>query len=177
MKTSILLLSLLLLAGCLRPPEGVRPVESFDLGRYLGTWYEIARLDHRFERGLTQVSAHYSPRSDGGITVLNRGYNSRTGEWKEATGRAYPLGEPQLASLKVSFFRPFYGGYHVIELDRDNYGYALVCGPGRDYLWILARTPTLDAAVIRQLVAKAKALGFDTEGLIFVDQQEPPRGD
>lgn len=176
MKNSILLLSLLLLAGCLRPPQGVGPVESFDLGRYLGTWYEIARLDHRFERGLTHVSAHYSPRSDGGIKVLNRGYNPQTGEWKEVTGRAYLLGAPEQASLKVSFFRPFYGGYHVIELDRDNYAYALVCGPSRDYLWILARTPTLDAAVTRQLLAKAKALGFDTEGLIFVDQQEPPDG-
>lgn len=176
MKPSILLFSLLLLTGCARLPQGIQAVDNFDLGRYLGTWYEIARLDHRFERGLTQVSANYSLRPDGGVKVLNRGYNPQTGVWKEATGRAYLLGEPRKASLKVSFFWPFYAGYHVIDLDRDNYAYALVCGPDRDYLWILARSRTLDAAVTRQLVAKAKALGFDTEGLIFVDQQEPPKG-
>lgn len=176
MKNSILLLSLLLLAGCARLPQGIQAVDNFDLGRYLGTWYEIARLDHRFERGLTHVSAKYSLRPDGGIKVSNRGYNPKTGEWKEATGRAYLLGQSQQASLKVSFFWPFYAGYHVIELDRENYAYALVCGPDRDYLWILSRTRTLDASVTQQLVDRAKALGFDTEGLLFVDQQEPPKG-
>jgi len=176
MKPSILLLSLMLLAGCARPPKGIQPVESFDLGRYLGTWYEIARLDHRFERGLTHVSAEYSLRPDGGVKVLNRGYKPKRGEWKEATGRAYLLGTPQQASLKVSFFWPFYAGYHVIDLDLEHYSYALVCGPDRDYLWILSRTRTLDAVVTEQLVAKAKALGFGTEKLIYVDQQNAPDG-
>lgn len=172
MKTTTLLCSLLMLVGCSSVPQGVAPVASFDLERYLGTWYEIARLDHRFERGLSRVSANYSKRPDGGIDVLNRGYNKTTGEWKEATGRAYPLGSAQTASLKVTFFWPFYAGYHVIDLDQQNYTYALVSGPDRDYLWILSRTPTLDKAVIQQLVEKASELGFATDDLIFVEQQD-----
>ena len=170
MKTSTLLCSLLILVGCSSVPRGIEPVASFDLDRYLGTWYEIARLDHRFERGLSQVSADYSRRADGGIKVLNRGYNSATGEWKEATGRAYPLGSPQQGSLKVSFFWPFYAGYHVIELDQQDYNYALVSGPDRDYLWLLSRTPILDKAITQKLVDKATGLGFATSDLIFVDQ-------
>ena len=172
MKSTTLLCSLLMLFGCSSVPKGIAPVASFDLERYLGTWYEIARLDHRFERGLSQVSANYSKRPDGGIDVLNRGYNSETGDWKEATGRAYPLGSPQQGSLKVSFFWPFYAGYHLIELDQKDYAYALVCGPDRDYLWILSRTRTLDQAVTAQLIGKAQALGFATSELIFVEQQD-----
>lgn len=156
------------LSGCTGLPEGVRPVAGFELERYLGTWYEIARLDHRFERGLSEVTATYSPRPDGGIDVLNRGYESAEGEWREARGRAYFLGEPQVASLKVSFFGPFYGGYHVLALDPD-YGWALVSGPSRDYLWILARRPELPAEVTGALVDQARALGYPVEGLIFVD--------
>jgi apolipoprotein D and lipocalin family protein len=172
MKTTTLLCSLFILFGCTSAPKGVTPVAPFELERYLGTWYEIARLDHRFERGLSRVSANYSKRPDGGIDVLNRGYNSATGEWKEATGRAYPLGSPQQGSLKVSFFWPFYAGYHVIELDRQAYSYALVSGPDTDYLWILSRTRTLAQETTRKLVDRAAELGFDTSGLIFVDQRE-----
>lgn len=162
----------MMLFGCTRIPQGMEAVGNFELERYLGTWYEIARLDHPFERGLSRVSAQYSMRADGGITVLNRGYDSSTGQWKEATGRAYPLATPQQASLKVSFFRPFYGGYHVIELERENYSYALVSGPTRDYLWILSRTAKLEAEILKQRVNKAARLGFDTDSLIFVDHQE-----
>ena len=172
MKTTTLLCSLFMLFGCTSTPKGIIPVETFDLDRYLGTWYEIARLDHRFERGLNRVSANYNKRSDGGVDVLNRGYNNETGEWKEATGRAYLLGSPQTASLKVTFFWPFYAGYHVIELDHQDYSYALVSGPDRDYLWILSRTPTLDKTIRQRLVDKATRLGFATSDLIFVDQQE-----
>ena len=172
MKTSTFLCSLFMLFGCSHAPQGITPIEDFDLGRYLGIWYEIARLDHRFERGLNRVSANYSRRTDGGIDVLNRGYNSETGEWKEAAGRAYPLGSPEQGSLKVSFFWPFYAGYHVIDLDQKDYAYALVCGPDRDYLWILSRTRTLDPDVTAQLIDKAQALGFATSELIFVVQQD-----
>ena len=108
------------LGGCaVAPPAGVTPITGFELNRYLGPWYEIARLDHSFERGLSNVSATYGRREDGGVQVMNRGYDDRQGIWKEAEGRAYFLGEPTVGSLKVSFFGPFYGGYHLIALDQD----------------------------------------------------------
>ena len=159
-----------LLAGCSYTPEGVQPVTNFQLERYLGTWYEIVRLDHRFERGLSRVSANYSERADGGIAVINRGYDTNKERWKEATGRAYFVGEPTVARLKVTFFWPFYGGYNVIELDPE-YRYALVAGPSRKYLWVLSRTRQLDEQVLSELLAKAKRLGFATEQLIRVKQE------
>lgn len=169
MKTLFLLCGTFLLTGCAFTPSGVAPVERFELDRYLGTWYEIARLDHRFERGLNQVSATYSIRPDGGVDIVNRGRVSATGQWKEAKGRAYFVGPQDVAQLKVTFFWPFYGGYNVIELDRENYSYALLCGPDRKYLWILARSAQLDRSIIDPLIAKAERLGFDTSQLIFVD--------
>lgn len=172
MKTTIFLSSLLMLFGCTAVPKGITPVASFELERYLGTWYEIARLDHHFERGLSRVSATYSKRTDGGIDVINRGYNSVTGEWKEATGKAYPLRSSQQGSLKVSFFWPFYAGYHVIALDQQDYSYALVSGPDRDYLWVLSRARMLDAATLQKLTNRATELGFATDSLIFVEQDE-----
>ena len=172
MKSIALLFGSFLLAGCTAAPQGIMPVDNFDLDRYLGTWYEIARLDHRFERGLSQVSATYSKRSDGGVDVINRGFNSQANKWKEAKGRAYFIGEPDVARLKVTFFWPFYGGYNVIELDQENYSYALICGPNKKYLWLLARTKILDAGIKESLIAKAKALGFNTSELILVKQEE-----
>lgn len=161
-----------LLFGCIGPPPGVRPVAGFSLERYLGVWYEIARLDHRFERGLTDVSAAYSLREGGGIEVLNRGFDPAAGKWKEIRGRAYPVGSEGQGSLKVSFFGPFYGGYHVIRLDEADYGHALVCGPSRSYLWILARNPRLDRETTARLIETAKGLGFATDGLIFVAHEK-----
>nr|MCU0842239.1 lipocalin family protein [Thiobacillaceae bacterium] len=148
----------LLLGGCTGVPEGVQPVRGFDLDRYLGTWYEIARLDHSFERGLTDVSATYSRRGDGGVRVLNRGWDPGKGKWKEAEGKAYLLGAADVASLKVSFFGPFYGGYHVFALDPD-YRWAMLSGPSRDYFWILARTPQLPDTVLQPLLARARQAG------------------
>jgi apolipoprotein D and lipocalin family protein len=165
----LLLVLLLLAGGCTAPPAGVQPVTGFDPQRYLGTWYEIARLDHRFERGLTRVSANYRRRTDGGLDVVNRGYDPDTGAWKEATGKAYFTGTQDTGSLRVSFFGPFYGGYHVIGLDRQDYAWAMVCGPDRDYLWILARTPNPDEAIIDRLLQQAASLGFATDELVFVD--------
>ncbi|MBE0576611.1 MAG: lipocalin family protein [Desulfuromonadales bacterium] len=170
MKFLVLLLGAFLLAGCTVTPNGITPLENFDIDRYLGTWYEIARLDHRFERGLSQITATYSKRPDSGIDVLNRGLDNKTGKWKEAKGRAYFISGPDVARLKVTFFWPFYGGYNVIALDREHYANALVCGPNRNYLWILARTRQLDESVLQQLTEKAERLGFDTSQLIFVDQ-------
>jgi apolipoprotein D and lipocalin family protein len=158
---------LIALTSCTTVPDGVEPVRGFELDRYLGRWYEIARLDHSFERGLSRVTADYSRRDDGGIRVVNRGYDEAAGAWKEAEGRAYLIGEADVASLKVSFFGPFYGGYHVIALDTD-YRWALVAGPDHDYLWILAREPELDPAIFARLVARAEAGGFPVSQLIRV---------
>ena len=168
MTRKLILFLLILLTGCVAIPQGIEPVRGFDVSRYLGTWYEIARLDHPFERGLEKVSAQYSLRDDGGIDVLNRGYDPRAGVWKQVRGRAYFVGDPQTGRLKVSFFGPFYGGYNVIDLDRKDYAHALVCGPDRSYLWILARSPGMDESAKDSLIRKAKAFGFETEKLIFV---------
>jgi apolipoprotein D and lipocalin family protein len=135
-----------------------------------------ARLDHRFERGMSDVTANYSMRDDGSVCVVNRGYKVGDGEWDEATGKAYFVGDSDVGQLKVSFFGPFYGGYNVIELDKDNYQYALIAGPDRSYLWIRARSAELDDRVLAKLVAKAENLGFATDELIYVDhsRMNPP---
>lgn len=165
----ISLLCLVTLVACsTTPPEGLVPVTPFDLNRYLGQWYEIARLDHAFERGMSDVSATYQLQADGSVKVVNRGYNAERKTWKEAIGRALFVGDTRTASLKVSFFGPFYGGYHVIVLD-PNYRWSLVTGPDRDYLWILARDPILSDEIQKELISKAKALGFATDKLIWVN--------
>ena len=163
----ILILFVLLATGCVSIPDNITPVTSFQIERYLGKWYEIARLDHRFERGLTQISAEYSMRPDGGLKVLNRGYSNEKQEWSEAEGRGYFVQSPNEAYLKVSFFGPFFGSYIVFELDTVNYQYALISGPDKSYFWLLARTPTIDDNLKKKLIAKAAALGFDTTKLIF----------
>lgn len=150
------------------PPKGVTPVGNFDASRYLGKWYEVARLENRFERGLQRVSATYGQRRDGGISVVNRGYDPRTGKWSESDGKAYFTGKPTTGALKVSFFGPFYGGYNIIALD-DNYQYALVSGPDRDYLWILSRTPGIPASVKAEYLRLASSLGFKTDRLVWVN--------
>ncbi len=157
-----------LLAGCAGIPHGVEAVKGFDANRYLGTWYEIARLDHPFERGLSKVRAEYTLRGDGGINVTNIGFDPRKNVWKKATGKAYFVEGPNVGRLKVSFFGPFYGGYNILELDGD-YSRALVCGPSRKYLWILARKPEMEENIKADLVEKARSLGFDTSKLIFVE--------
>ena len=162
-----LILFVLLATGCVSIPDNITPVTSFQIERYLGKWYEIARLDHRFERGLTQISAEYSMRPDGGLKVLNRGYSKEKQEWSEAEGRGYFVQSPNEAYLKVSFFGPFFGSYIVFELDTVNYQYALISGPDKSYFWLLARTPTIDDNLKKKLITKAAALGFDTKKLIF----------
>jgi apolipoprotein D and lipocalin family protein len=158
-----------MLAGCGQIPGGVEPVREFDAARYLGTWYEIARLDHGFERGLTRVTATYRAREDGGIEVLNRGFDVAKGEWREARGRARFVGPRDVAQLEVSFFGPFYGGYNVVALD-PAYSIALVAGPSRSYLWILSRRPDPPSEQVQGLVARARELGFDTGALVYVSQ-------
>ncbi len=157
-----------LLYACTGMPERVTPVSDFDVGRYLGKWYEIARLNHGFERGLEKVTARYSLRADGGIKVVNRGLDVSRGEWRQAEGKAYFIDDRQTGRLRVSFFGPFYGSYNIIAVDRPDYRYALVCGPDTSYLWILARAPDLDPLIVERLVVRAQALGFDTSQLIYV---------
>lgn len=171
MKKIYLILCSFFFAGCsaVSVPEGIETVNDFDLNRYLGKWYEIARLDHSFERGLEKVSAEYQLREDGGVRVINRGFNVSKNKWKDIEGKAYFTGDSKKGELKVSFFGPFYGAYNIIELDKAGYTYSLVCGPDRSYLWILARTPDPDKKIIERLIQKAAASGFNTEGLIFVN--------
>ena len=158
----------LLVAGCTGMPQGVTPVTGFDVNRYLGEWYEIARLDHSFERGMEKITAQYSLNPDGSLRVVNRGFDVASGQWREAEGKARFIDDPQTGRLKVSFFGPFYGGYNIIKLDHSGYRYALVCGPDTSYLWILARSPDLDRTIVEQLVSYAADLGFDTSQLIYV---------
>ncbi|QKJ86264.1 lipocalin family protein [Paramixta manurensis] len=152
-----------------KPPKGVQPVTGFDANRYLGKWYEVARLENRFERGLEQVTATYGKRRDGGISVLNRGYDPVKNRWSASEGKAYFTGKPTTAALKVSFFGPFYGGYNVIRLDED-YQYALVSGPNRDYLWLLSRTPAIPDSVKQDYLNTARGLGFRVSQLVWAKQ-------
>lgn len=171
MLKNLTVLFALFLAGCAGMPENVRPVDNFRLDDYLGKWYEIARLDHSFERGLSRVSAEYTLRDDGGVKVVNRGYSAKEGKWKDVEGKAFFVQNPDQGYLKVSFFGPFYGSYIVFELDHEQYQYALVSGPNTSYLWILARTPKLSDDIRDELVKKAAARGFDTNALIFVEHE------
>ena len=161
----------LFLGGCLGMPKSVTPVDHFELTRYLGKWYEIARLDHPFERDMEQVFAEYSLRDDGGVHVRNKGFSTKTNTWKEIDGKANFVGKTDEGYLKVSFFGPFYGAYVIFELDKENYRYAFVTGPNTSYLWLLSRTPTIDDDLRFRFIQKAEQLGFQTSEIIFVNQK------
>jgi apolipoprotein D and lipocalin family protein len=170
MKQTLLWITcLVFLAGCTGTPKGIEPVTGFNKDRYLGTWYEIARLDHSFEEGLSQVTAEYTENDDGSIKVINRGYNAETGEWEEAEGRAVFVGDSDTGHLKVSFFGPFYASYVVFSLD-DAYSTAYITGYNRDYLWLMARTPKVDDSVREDFKNTVEAKGFDLDELVFVNQ-------
>lgn len=168
MRTMWVLLLGLLAGACTGIPEGHQVVKSFQLERYLGTWYEIARLDHGFETGLNHVTATYSLRPDGGVKVINRGQEA-SGGWREAEGKAYFIGATDEGRFKVSFFGPFYGSYNILALDPD-YQLALVSSYNLDYLWILSRTPKPAKEQVAALVQQAHGLGFATDKLIWVEQ-------
>ena len=166
-----------MLAGCAStsaPPSGLQAVSPFDLTRYQGQWYELGRLDKYFERRLTNVTPNNNAHADGTVRVVNRGFDPSAGQWREAVGKALFTGPASTASLKVSFFGPFYGGYHVVALDAD-YRWALVVGSDRSYCWILARDKQLHPAQRDDITARAKAMGIDTSALIWVthDRQDP----
>jgi len=164
----------LFLTGCVGIPDNVSPVDNFNLERYLGKWYEIARLDHSFERGLIQVTADYSLQADGGVRVLNRGYSVEKKSWKEAEGKASFVKGTDQGYLKVSFFGPFYGSYIVFDLDHEKYQYSLVSGPDKSYLWILARNPIMNKEIKNKLIKTASESGFDSRKLIFLTHDKSP---
>ncbi|MDV7104981.1 lipocalin family protein [Vibrio sp. TH_r3] len=169
MKYSLLSVLVLLLGGCLGMPAKVEPVMDFEVEKYMGEWHEIARLDHSFERGLTQVSAEYTLQENGRVDVVNRGYLASNDEWKEAEGKAYFVDAQNEGYLKVSFFGPFYGSYVVFELE-SNYQYAFVSGPDTDYLWLLSRTKTVSDEVLAKFKRMATEHEFDISKLIYVEQ-------
>lgn len=148
-------------------PEGTSAVRPFDLKRYTGKWFEIARLDFKYERGLNNVTADYALNSDGTIKVVNRGYDVKKEKWEEAKGKAKFVDAQDEAKLKVSFFGPFYSGYNVVAIDPD-YRYALVAGESLKYLWLLSRETTMPENIKQDYLAKAKAIGYNTEDLVWV---------
>ncbi len=166
----------LVLSACLGVPSGISPVKNFELERYLGTWYEIARLDHPFERGLQKVTAEYSLRDDGGLRVVNRGYSIEEEEWQKVEGKGFFVKSRDEGYLKISFFGPFYASYVIFELDKNNYNYAFVTSSDKSYLWLLARSPFVKPNLLDRFVQRSKELGFETENLIFVQHDNQVRG-
>ena len=168
MKKKLLVLLILLLAGCMGIPRGVTVVDNFTLDRFLGTWYEIARIDTSFEKDLEQVSASYSLAEDGSVKVLNKGYDRKKRQLQTIEGRGVFVGDTHKGALKVSFFGPFYASYNIIALDKVGYRWAMVCGRDPAYFWILSKDPELDPQLLKELVVQAKSLGFDTEHLHYL---------
>ncbi|MBD5356866.1 MAG: hypothetical protein HDR88_07680 [Bacteroides sp.] len=156
---------LCLLAGCSKPTVDNSVVNDFDLNRYLGSWYEIAHFDHKFERGMEQTKATYNLRKDGKVDVLNTGM--KNGKLSEAKGVAKLTDTPSL--LRVSFWGPFYSDYRIMLLD-DDYQYALVGSGSDDYLWILSRTPQISDKIKDLILTEAQKRGYDTDKLIWVKQ-------
>lgn len=158
-------------SSCSAIPKNASAVNNFEKEKYLGKWYEIARIDFRQERNLNNTTARYSLNDDGSIRVLNEGYNYKKNEWESATAKAKFRGEPTTGALKVSFFGPFYSGYNVIGID-DEYKYALVAGKNLDYLWILSRTKTIPENIKQEYLTIAQNAGYDTGRFIWVEHDK-----
>lgn len=166
-----LIILVFILASCTMSKNTYLPVvQSLDVERYMGTWYEIARLPNSFEEGLICVTATYSLLDNGKIRVINKGRNQENPEEIEtAKGKAKFADKSTPGKLKVTFFWPFYGKYWIIELDED-YKYALVGSPSREYLWILSRTKQLPESTVKKLTERAEELGFETKNLYYTAQ-------
>lgn len=154
--------------SCATIPNGAVAVKSFEKEKYLGKWYEIARIDFKYEKDLNNTTAEYSVNDDGTIKVLNKGYNTVKAEWTESIGTAKFVGEDNVAMLKVSFFGPFYAGYNVIAIDKE-YKYALVAGRNLKYLWILSREDSIPDQIKNEYLKLAKQIGYNTNNLIWVE--------
>ncbi len=152
-------------------PKGAVPVSNFSVEKYLGKWYEIARMDFRFEKNLNNVTANYSLNKDGNVNVLNSGYNYVKAKWEKAEGVAKLTGAKNVGSLKVSFFGPFYSGYNVIAIDPD-YQYALVAGENLNYLWILSRYKTIPDNIKEKYLQIATKIGYDVNNLVWVQHNK-----
>lgn len=169
-KSLFLLINAVAMAGlfsCSTIPKGVRAVEPFEKERYLGKWYEIARIDFKYEKDLNNTTAEYSLNANGTIKVTNKGYNTKTGEWKQAIGKAKFVGNDTVGMLKVSFFGPFYSGYNVIAIDTD-YRYALIAGASYRYLWILSRETSITDEIKRKYLQIAEGFGYNTSELLWI---------
>jgi apolipoprotein D and lipocalin family protein len=155
------------LYSCATIPNGAVAVKPFVKERYLGKWYEIARLDFKYERDLNNTTAEYSLNENGTIKVYNQGYNTKKDKWDHAVGKAKFVGEETIAMLKVSFFGPFYSGYNVIAID-DEYRYALIAGVSLKYLWILSRETNIPVEIKDKYLRIAEEIGYNTADLIWV---------
>jgi len=170
---TLLLISVFLLLSCKAQNTMIDKtvVKDLEIERYLGKWYEIARFDHRFERGLVGVSATYSTRDDGKIKVVNSGFEGTLkGKLSIATGKAKIPDLNVPSKLKVSFFLFFYGDYFVMELDQD-YQWAVIGSSSDNYLWILSRTPVMDSDLYNDLIKRLIKRGYNVDKLISVEQQ------
>ncbi len=156
------------LYSCSTIPKGAVAVETFDKESYLGIWYEIARLDFKYEKDLNNTTAEYSLNKNGTIKVDNKGYNTKEENWTQSVGKAKFVKSDTIGMLKVSFFGPFYGGYNVIAIDPD-YKYALIAGSSLKYLWILSRDTSIPDAVKNKYLKIAKDIGYNTADLIWVE--------
>ena len=170
MRAQIIILLTVVLTACTSVPDKVSPVSPFNLERYMGTWYEIARMPHPFEEGLSRVTATYSQNDDGSVKVINRGFNAEEQQWSQAEGKAKFVGDPNTGHLKVSFFGPFYSSYVVFGLDQENYQYAYVSGYNTDYAWLLAREKEVDEQRLEDFKEQLRSAGFAVEKLIEVQQ-------
>jgi apolipoprotein D and lipocalin family protein len=159
------------LFSCATIPHGAMAVRPFDKEKYLGKWYEIARIDFKYERGLNNTTAEYSLNNNGTIKVDNKGYNIKKGKWVEAIGKAKFVGDENIAMLKVSFFGPFYAGYNVIAID-DEYKYALIAGKNLKYLWILSRKQDIPAEIKDKYLRIAEKIGYNTTDLLWVKHDQ-----
>ena len=160
-----------MLFSCSTIPKGITAIRQFNKSNYLGKWYEIARLDFKFERNLNNTTAEYSINTNGTIKVFNKGYNTKTNKWESATGKAKFVTDENVAMLKVSFFGPFYSGYNVIAIDKD-YQYALIAGKNLKYLWLLSRKTTLPEDVRKNYLELAESLGYKTNALVWVNHDK-----
>lgn|SRR5690606_28843125 len=157
--------------SCSTIPRGAVAVTPFDKDRYLGKWYEIARLDFKYEKNLNNTTAEYTLNEDGTIRVDNQGYNTKKDKWQQAIGKAKFVGDENVGMLKVSFFGPFYSGYNVIALDED-YRYALVAGKNLKYLWILSRDTEMPQTVRDRYLKIAEDIGYNTADLLWVEHDK-----
>lgn len=169
--TTIAMGAVMLLRSMKNRPKKAEPVRDFDLYDYLGNWYEIARLDYRFEHNLDNVMANYSVNKEGNVRVINSGFNTVEGQWEEVEGIGKFRGDEHIGALKVRFFGPFYEGYNIIAID-NHYNYALVAGRNLNYLWILSRDKTLPQPIKEKYLKLSELIGFNVSKLVWVNHDK-----